>query len=541
MLEIIGQLLAGLGLFFIGVSFIRTHLKQVTGRRFRMVVARVTSHPLLAAAWGVVAGAMMQSTVAVTFIVASLASAGLIQVRQALPILACSNIGSSVLVLLAALDLHLLILYLLGAVGLCHYFGIEGSSRYRHLIGALLGVGLLFLGLQFLKAEAAPLKEIHWFRLFLDSTRTSYALAFLVGGFLTFAAQSSSTVTIIAITLTKVGLLGVEQTIMLIYGTNLGSSLSLCFMGARLRGASRQTVFFQVLFKWVAIALFVPLFYLEIHAHVPLVRAFVSAVAIDLSHQMALVYLAFQIAPVLVMAPFLTPIDRWLRQFSPPTREEELSRPQFIYDKALGDAETAMDLVEQEQLRLLRRLPEMLDAVREEAPQTARVEPAALHAGSVAVAKEVAAFMTDLAGKNDSREALDRLLKLKTRNDLIGSLDESVYHLVQAVAAQYPSKALQPILQRFAEALHSLLLALVDAAEAPDAMHRDFLRLMTGDRGELMERIRRNFLRREGEFGYAEQQAFFTITSLFEQIVWLARRVAMTLDDAADPAAAGAS
>lgn len=531
MLEISAYLLGGLGLFFIGVDFVTGHLKQITGRRFRWLVSRVTQSGILAGAWGVVSGVMMQSATAVTFIVASLASAGMIQVRKALPILAWSNVGSSVLVLLAVLDLRLAALYLLGAVGLCHYFGLERSTRYRHLLGALLGVGMLFLGLQLLKAGAEPLKEIEWFTRFLDYTRKSYALAFFVGAFLTFIAQSTSTVAIIAMTLAKVGLLGFDQTTMVIYGTNFGSSLNLWFMGGNLRGVARQAILFQVIFKWLGIALFVPLFYLELYAHLPLVKALVGQLAGDLSHQMALVYLAFQVITSLLVSLFLTPLNRWLQRLSPVTREEELSRPQFIYDQAVEDVETALDLVEQEQHRLVKRLPDLLDTVRADRPSAAPIDPATLHAASAALAREISAFTTDVAGRNESRESIGRVLALTNRNELLASLDETVHELVQAIARHDPSKALRPLLQRLAEGLHTVLVTLVDAVESPDAVHREMLGLITGDRGPLMERIRRNFLRREGELGYEEQQAFFTATSLFEQSIWLSRRLASTLAD----------
>jgi len=72
MLELFGNLLSGLGLFFIGGKFVSEHLKQMTGRKVRQIVSKFTNHPFLAGWWGFVTGALMQSTTAVTFIVTSL-------------------------------------------------------------------------------------------------------------------------------------------------------------------------------------------------------------------------------------------------------------------------------------------------------------------------------------------------------------------------------------------------------------------------------------------------------------------------------------
>lgn len=120
-------------------------MKQMTGRRFRSWVARATGNAFASAMVGVIAGIVTQSSNAVTFIVVSLVTSGMVVMRRALPVLAWANVGTSLLVFLATLDIHLAVLYLLGVVGFCHYFGLNDNDRYRHLVGALFGVGMLFL------------------------------------------------------------------------------------------------------------------------------------------------------------------------------------------------------------------------------------------------------------------------------------------------------------------------------------------------------------------------------------------------------------
>jgi phosphate:Na+ symporter len=113
----------------------------------------------VAALVGAAGGALTQSTNAVTFIVVSLVTAGLVDVRSDLPIVARANVGTSLLVLLATFDIHLVVLYLLGTVGLAYDFGVSEHDRFRHLVGALLGVGILFLGLWLINCGVTSLKE----------------------------------------------------------------------------------------------------------------------------------------------------------------------------------------------------------------------------------------------------------------------------------------------------------------------------------------------------------------------------------------------
>ena len=120
--DMFSWLLGGIGLFFVGVRFIGNHLRQLSGPGFRRLVARSVAPVPRGALLGLVAGVLTQSARAVTFILVSMTAAGMISVRQALPVLAWANVGTSALVLVATIDLRAAVLYLLAfnpvAVGL---------------------------------------------------------------------------------------------------------------------------------------------------------------------------------------------------------------------------------------------------------------------------------------------------------------------------------------------------------------------------------------------------------------------------------------
>ena len=100
-MEMVAELFSGLGLFFIGIRGIGSHMKQMTGRRFRSWVARATGNAFASSVVGVIAGIVTQSSNAVTFIVVSLVTSGMVVMRRALPVLAWANVGTSLLVFLA--------------------------------------------------------------------------------------------------------------------------------------------------------------------------------------------------------------------------------------------------------------------------------------------------------------------------------------------------------------------------------------------------------------------------------------------------------
>ncbi|HWP60725.1 MAG TPA: Na/Pi symporter [Candidatus Acidoferrales bacterium] len=292
--DILGPLIGGIGAFFVGLRLIAAGLKQMTGRRLRVLFARWTERGWRAGLIGLAFGFVSQSMAAVSFIVASLVATGMMTVRKALPVVFWANGGGGLLVLIAVLDVKLIVFVILGLAGLSYAF--ERPKRYHSLAGTLFGIGLLFYGLLLIRTGAAPLAEKTWFQAALLEMQSSLLLEFLVSAVLTAIAQSSSAVAILAITFAQSGLLSVEQTMMAIYGANFGSGMITWILAHGLHGRPKQLVMAQVLFNCIASAVFVPLFYLEMYGAVPLVRAFVGATPSPLPYQMAYVYLLFNVS-----------------------------------------------------------------------------------------------------------------------------------------------------------------------------------------------------------------------------------------------------
>ena len=159
--EICANLFAGLGLFFIGIKFISENMKQMTGRSFRRFASLFSTNPFLAALAGVVSGALVQSTTAVTFVMTSLVSSRMIPLRNAIPVVAWSNVGSTLIILLAVLNLHIASLFLMGLIGVFYYLNLHKSDSFRSGIGALLGLGAILIGLTYIKAGSTSLKGIN--------------------------------------------------------------------------------------------------------------------------------------------------------------------------------------------------------------------------------------------------------------------------------------------------------------------------------------------------------------------------------------------
>ena len=518
---------AGLGLFFIGMRLISTHLQQLGGGSLRALLARTLNRPLVPQLAGFVSGALTQSTSAVTFIAAGLVSARTTTVAGALPLLAWANVGTSVLVLLAGLNIKALVYYLLGAVGMAFFAGMEQREKVRHALLALLGLGLLLLGLALLKGSVADLRTNPWIQEFLEFAGSAEVVACLVGFIIATAVQSSSIVTVLALPLVHEQLLGLPQVTLMIYGASIGSGFAVLLLAQGLEGAARQLALCQVGLRVAAASLLLPLFAVESITGLPLVMAGVHQLSPNVATQCGLVYLAFQVAvsgAAALGGPWLC---RQVAQLSPEDKTDTQLKPAYLFDEGTVDPETALTLAKLEYRRLVGFLPEYVEELRAEEERTPGYLPFAQRtAVNTAIAGEIVSFLGATQHRHPDMADVDRLYGL--RGQVLGlqtlqtTLAEFVAQMASVPLAERPALALHMV-----EGLHLLLglagEALDESEAAADA--RDMLTAMTAERGALMERVRKELL--GGAQNLAGRESLLSATLLFERLLWLLRRLAV--------------
>ena len=367
MIATIAPFVAGLGLFFCGVHFIAANVTQLVGRRLRAVLMRVAGHPSLAAISGIVAGMITQSSNAVVFIASGLVSAGIIDKRRAMLVPTWSQVGSSVIVILVAIDLRIAASYAVAIAGFAIYFGFARNDRMRHTVHAVLGAGLLFLGLEMLKSGAGPIRD-----LLIADGAVQYAtkaplLLFLFGTGLTIACQSAHVTSAIAVAAVNIGLVDFSAACLLVYGANLGSLVNYYLLAASMSGESRQITLMQVAQKIAGFVGILPIVVAEVVTGRPFFELAAGVFAATVGGKVAFVFLYYQAIGCLLCTVGFAPLVALLERLSPPTKLQELSRPAFLVDEALVEPALAVDLVGREERRLLGLLPTMLDSMRADA------------------------------------------------------------------------------------------------------------------------------------------------------------------------------
>ncbi|MCD8482377.1 MAG: Na/Pi symporter [Verrucomicrobia bacterium] len=303
-------------LFIVGIGAMG-HAFKLFGREFAEAVLTATSNPLTGLFLGILATSLVQSSSTATSIIVGLVAGGAISLQGAVPMIMGANIGTTITSMLVSL----------GSIRRPVEFKRAFSASSLHLTFNLLGVAILlplelstgllskaayslssvFQGLggmrlsDPLKAITSPTIELlawivreHAFILLLLSLGLTYGMlisivkllksmvlhklehffdahlfrtagrAMLFGTLLTFAVQSSSIPTALAVPLAAAGVLKLIQIYPFSLGSNLGTTLTAILAALATGNATAITVAFaHMLFNVIGILLIWPIPYLR--------------------------------------------------------------------------------------------------------------------------------------------------------------------------------------------------------------------------------------------------------------------------------------
>lgn len=183
-------LLGGLAIFLYGMNLMSGSLQEAAGERMRSILAAVTKNPVVGVLAGALATAVLQSSSATTVMAIGFVSAGLMKLRQAIPIIMGANIGTTITAQLIAFKLSD---YVLGIVFVGFIIMTLAKQSKTKLGGrALFGFGLLFLGIDTMGGVMGPLAENPMFTTLIAEVTGVPVLGVIVGTLMTVIVQSSS-------------------------------------------------------------------------------------------------------------------------------------------------------------------------------------------------------------------------------------------------------------------------------------------------------------------------------------------------------------
>ena len=220
--------LGGIGLFVFGIETMTTALRSLAGEGLRRWLLRMTSTPLRGVLTGAGITAVVQSSTAVLVMVIGFVGAGVISFAQSLGVIYGANIGTTVtgwIVLVAGLRFQIgtvaLPVLLIGAL-----LGLFGEGRAGRAGRLLVGLALMFVGLDMMQASAAGIEDLVTpDRLPGDGPAGLVTLA-LIGLLLVALIQSSSAAIVLTLVFLGSGTIGPAQGAAMVVGINVGATLT---------------------------------------------------------------------------------------------------------------------------------------------------------------------------------------------------------------------------------------------------------------------------------------------------------------------------
>lgn len=220
-LSIVLGLISGLGLFLYGMSLMSDGLQKAAGRRLKGFIERMTRNRLMAVFAGTIVTMVIQSSSATSVMVVGLVNAGIMKLSQAVGVIMGANIGTTITSQLISLDINMIAPALV-MVGMIIRMSSKVETK-KHLADILVGLGILFIGMNLLKSSLSPLREIEWFRSLLINFQYNPVMGILTGFGLTLVLQSSSAAMGILVALAAEGMIPLGSALFILYGDNIGT------------------------------------------------------------------------------------------------------------------------------------------------------------------------------------------------------------------------------------------------------------------------------------------------------------------------------
>ena len=360
---IITQLGGGLALFLYGMRRMTEALKTVAGSGMKNLLARLTANRFTAAFAGAVITSVIQSSSVTTVLVVGFISAGLLTLSQSIGVILGANVGTTVTAQIIAFQV-----YKYGLLMIATGFFTEvlaRRERVRQWGTALMGLGLIFFGMELMSIATGPIREWPPFMDLMQSMRNPL-LSVAAGALFTAVVQSSSATTGIVIVLASQGLISLESGIGLIFGANIGTCVTAIISSMGRPREALQAAWAHVIFNVLGVLIwlyFIPQFAELVRSISPVSEDLqgVQRMAADIPRQIANAHSVFNIVNLLLFIWFTAPLARLVERLAPAPPAPTGIQPKYLDDFYLEQPALALDQVRRELVHLGGLIKSMID------------------------------------------------------------------------------------------------------------------------------------------------------------------------------------
>lgn len=349
-------LLGGLALFLYGMRKMSDALKTAAGDGMKNLLASLTRNRFTAALAGTIITGVIQSSSVTTVLIVGFISAGLLNLSQSIGVIIGANIGTTITAQIIAFKV-----YKYGLLMIASGFFVEilaRKKRTQHWGTALMGLGLLFFGMQLMSDATGPLREWPPFIHGMQSISSPFAGVF-IGMAFTAVVQSSSATTGIVIVLASQGLLSLELGIAILFGANIGTCVTAALSAFGRPREAVQAAWVHIIFNVGGVLLwifFIPQFAELVRLLSPASQHLdaTQRLAGEAPRQLANAHTIFNIINAILFIGFTDHLARLVERLVPRKAKPQQAVAMYLDNIYLEQPALALDQTRREILRLAR-------------------------------------------------------------------------------------------------------------------------------------------------------------------------------------------
>lgn len=344
-------LLAGVGVFIVGMNFLSEALEKSAGNGMKRLLEKISNNRFSGVGIGAGVTAIVQSSSATSVMVIGLVNAGVMTLMQATPIIMGANIGTTITGVLVALknDFFDMAMYILAFAGVMMGFAKKEKIK---LAGSLCcGLGLIFVGLEVMSSEQAfgnPLVEEMFIGIF---ERVNFPLLLiLIGVIFTALIQSSSAATGVVITMVGTGVLPLDLALFIVLGANIGTCVTALLAAMGANANSKRVALIHFTFNLIGTVVFSAIIWIFKDQVVDLLTsAFPANDKMSLQMRVSLFHVIFNVTTTVLLLPFVKHLVKYsCTVIKDKTDSAESFSFKFVDDRLLSTPPVALMQVKKE-------------------------------------------------------------------------------------------------------------------------------------------------------------------------------------------------
>ena len=343
---IASQVVGGLGVFLLGMKFMSEGLQAVSGDRLRKMIGAVTNNRVMGVILGILVTCLVQSSSVTTVMVVGFVNSSIMTLMQAIGVILGANIGTTITGWILVLKIGKYGLPMLGIFAFLFLFSKNERARYIGM--TIMGVGMVFFGLELMKNGFKPLRSLDefnvWFHAFQATSYLGIIKCAAVGCVLTMIVQSSSATLGITIGLAAMGVIEFRTAAALVMGENIGTTVTALLASIGTTTNAKRAAAAHFFFNVIGTLWFIALFPIAIKGLTGLIEARTgfNPLAIDIDSMdetqfgqiitagIALTHTTFNVINVIIFIPLIGLLAKLVTKLVPEKESKEVGHLTYL-------------------------------------------------------------------------------------------------------------------------------------------------------------------------------------------------------------------